>query len=69
MVLRVKEPARPRPFKVPFVWVVAPLGVLSCLYIMYGLPSQAWVRFAWWLLIGLAIYILYGYRHSKLRQG
>jgi basic amino acid/polyamine antiporter, APA family len=67
LVLRVKEPDRPRPFKVPYVWIVAPLGVLACLYIMYGLPSQAWVRFGWWLLIGLAIYVLYGYRHSKLR--
>ena len=44
-----------------------PLGVISCLYIMYGLPPQAWERFVWWLVIGLAIYGLYGYRHSKLR--
>ncbi len=68
LILRVKEPDRVRPFNVPFVWVVAPLGVLACLYIMYGLPPQAWVRFGWWLLIGVAIYASYGYRNSKLRQ-
>jgi APA family basic amino acid/polyamine antiporter len=68
LVLRVTEPERPRPFKVPFVWGVAPAGVLACLYIMYGLPPQAWTRFFWWLVIGLVIYGLYGYRHSKLRQ-
>jgi APA family basic amino acid/polyamine antiporter len=67
LVLRVKEPDRPRPFRVPGVWVVAPLGVVACLYIMYGLPPQAWERFGWWLVIGLAIYGLYGYRHSRLR--
>ena len=38
LVLRVKEPDRPRPFKVPFVWVIAPLGVAACLFIMVGLP-------------------------------
>jgi len=67
LVLRVKEPARPRPFKVPFVWGVAPAGVLACLYIMYGLPPQAWSRFGWWLVIGLIIYGLYGYPNSRLR--
>jgi basic amino acid/polyamine antiporter, APA family len=69
LVLRVMEPERERPFKVPYVWAVAPAGVLACLYIMYGLPPQAWTRFGWWLVIGLAIYGLYGYRHSRLRQG
>jgi APA family basic amino acid/polyamine antiporter len=67
-VLRVVDPDRERPFKVPFVWVIAPLGVAACLFIMVGLPTQAWVVFGWWLLIGMAVYIGYGYRHSKLRR-
>jgi APA family basic amino acid/polyamine antiporter len=68
LVLRVKEPERPRPFKVPFVWVLAPLGILACLFVMIGLPAQAWERFGIWLAIGTAIYIAYGYRHSRLRR-
>jgi APA family basic amino acid/polyamine antiporter len=68
LVLRVKEPGRPRPFKVPFVWVIAPLGVAACLFVMVGLPYQAWERFGIWLVIGVAIYVLYGYRHSRLRS-
>ena len=68
LILRVKEPDRPRPFKVPFVWVLAPAGVAACLFVMVGLPKQAWERFGIWLLIGLAIYFAYGYRHSKLRD-
>src|SRR5262245_55934174 len=67
LVLRVKEPDRERPFQVPFVWGVAPAGVLACLYIMYGLPPQAWARFGWWLIIGLVIYGAYGYKNSRLR--
>ena len=67
MVLRVVEPARERPFRVPFVWVLAPLGVAACLFIMVGLPTQAWVVFGWWLLIGMTVYVGYGYRHSRLR--
>ena len=68
MVLRVKEPNRPRPFKVPFVWVIAPLGVAACLFIMVGLPYQAWERFGLWLAIGVVLYAVYGFRHSKLHK-
>ena len=68
LVLRVKEPDRPRPFRVPFVWAIAPMGVLACLFIMTGLPYQAWERFFIWLIIGGVIYGFYGYSHSKLRR-
>jgi basic amino acid/polyamine antiporter, APA family len=69
LVLRVKEPNRPRAFRVPLAWVVAPLGIGACIFVMYGLPKQAWERFAIWLVIGAVIYVSYGYRHSRLRQG
>jgi APA family basic amino acid/polyamine antiporter len=68
LILRVREPNRPRPFKVPFVWVLAPAGVLACLFVMKGLPAAAWERFGIWLAIGLVIYFSYSYRHSKLRD-
>ncbi len=68
LVLRVKEPDRPRPFRVPLVWVVAPLGVAACLFIMVGLPYQAWERFGIWLAIGIVLYVVYGFKHSKLRK-
>ena len=68
LVLRVIEPQRHRPFAVPFVWVVAPLGIAACVFVMVGLPRQAWERFGLWLVAGAAIYALYGYRHSRLRN-
>jgi basic amino acid/polyamine antiporter, APA family len=68
LALRVVDPDRPRPFRVPFVWPVAITGAVLCIYTMYGLPVRAWERFGIWLLIGLAIYFLYGYRRSVLRR-
>jgi APA family basic amino acid/polyamine antiporter len=69
LVLRIKEPNRERPFRVPMVWLIAPAGVGACLFIMVGLPYQAWERFAIWLIVGIVLYALYGYKHSKLRIG
>ena len=68
LVLRLKEPDRPRPFRVPFVWPVALTGAGACLFVMAGLPIHAWERFGIWLAIGLALYFAYGYRNSTLRR-
>jgi len=68
LVLRYTEPDRPRPFKVRFVWAVCLLSAAGCLFIMYGLPRQAWERFGIWLAMGLVLYFSYGYSHSKLRR-
>ena len=67
LVLRYKEPERPRPFRVPFVWPVCVLSAAGCLFIMNGLPDAAWERFGWWLVIGLVLYFAYGFKHSRLR--
>jgi basic amino acid/polyamine antiporter, APA family len=69
LMLRRSDPDRHRPFRVPFVWPVAGGGALACLYVMRGLPTSAWVAFGIWLVIGLALYFLYGYRNSVLRTG
>jgi APA family basic amino acid/polyamine antiporter len=69
LALRIKEPDRPRPFRVPFVWPVALLGAAACVFVMKGLPPSAWERFAIWLAIGLVLYFAYGYRNSTLRRG
>jgi APA family basic amino acid/polyamine antiporter len=68
LVLRYKEPDRPRPFRVPFVWPVTILSAAGCMFIMRGLPHQAWERFGYWLVVGLLLYFLYGFQHSRLRN-
>jgi APA family basic amino acid/polyamine antiporter len=67
IILRKKEPDRPRSFRVPFVPWVPLLGIASCLYLMMGLPWITWVRFAGWLIVGMMVYRSYGFKHSKLR--
>jgi APA family basic amino acid/polyamine antiporter len=69
LVLRIREPKRPRPFKTPLVWFVAPMGILSAGYLMYFLPWRTWERLLIWLAIGLVAYFLYGARKSKLGAG
>lgn len=44
------------------------LGLLSCLYLMTELDVTNWIRFGVWLLAGLVIYALYGYRNSHLSK-
>jgi APA family basic amino acid/polyamine antiporter len=65
-VLRRKDPAAPRPFRVPWVPLIPLLSVASCLGLMLGLPLDTWIRLLVWLGIGLVIYFLYGRRHSVL---
>jgi basic amino acid/polyamine antiporter, APA family len=65
LVLRIKQPDLARPFRTPAVYVIAPLGALSALFLMAGLPLDTWLRFGVWLVIGLAIYAFYGVRYSR----
>jgi APA family basic amino acid/polyamine antiporter len=69
LLLRIREPGRSRPFRVPGVWLVAPLGALACGFVMLGLPRAAGQRFGIWLAVGIALYFAYGQRRSHLRDG
>jgi len=64
LVLRIREPGLPRGFRAPAVYVVAPLGVASSVFLMLGLPFDTWLRLGIWLLIGLLLYGFYGSRHG-----
>ena len=66
--LRRTDPDRPRPFRVPWVPITPIISILACLYLMLQLPRITWIRFGIWLLLGLVIYFLYGYKNSALRN-
>ncbi len=68
MVLRAREPDLPRAFKTPAVWVVAPCGAISALFLMQGLSLEAWSRLIAWFFVGLIVYFAYSRRHSRLAQ-
>ena len=69
MILRKKDPARPRPFRTPALFVVAPLSIAGCLLLFINLNNESKLLFISWTVIGLVLYFLYGYRNSNLARG
>lgn len=68
-ILRLKDPSRPRPFRVPGgAWAVPLASAASCVFLMVYLPPLSWWRFIGWLTLGLAVFSAYGYAHSRLGQ-
>jgi APA family basic amino acid/polyamine antiporter len=67
IILRRKQPQRPRGFRVPLVPWFPLISVLLCGGLMTGLTVITWIRFILWLIIGLVIYYLYSRKHSTLR--
>jgi len=67
LILRKTRPDMPRPFKAPAINIVAPLGALSALALMLGLPGDTWIRLVVWMAVGLVIYFLYGIRKAPIR--
>jgi APA family basic amino acid/polyamine antiporter len=68
LMLRIKRPDIDRPFRVPAVFVVAPLSALVSFGLMAGLPWHTWERLLIWMALGVVVYFAYGYRNSFLRR-
>ena len=62
MVLRKSLPDAVRPFRTPWVPFVPVMGILVCIYLMYWLPTESWIRLFIWMAIGVALYFSYGKR-------
>lgn len=69
LYLRITRPDLPRAFKTPLVWLVAPGGMLACLYLISSLPAATFVRLVVWLAIGVVVYFGYAYWHSRYHEG
>jgi APA family basic amino acid/polyamine antiporter len=68
LILRYRDPNRPRAFRAPGGIIAPVLAIITCLLLMAGLPIMNWLRFFSWLLIGLCIYAIYGRRHSEFAK-
>jgi APA family basic amino acid/polyamine antiporter len=68
LILRIARPDIHRPFRTPAVWIVAPLGMAMCIFMMAFLPLDTWLRLLVWTAIGLLIYRVYGSHHAKPPQ-
>lgn len=71
LILRKTDPDRHRPFKVPFTPLFPILGIISCgglmLYSMKFLTTSS-LYFPLWLLMGVMIYVGYGYKQKRLEE-
>jgi APA family basic amino acid/polyamine antiporter len=65
LILRYRDPERPRGFRAPGGPIAPVMTILTCLLLMAGLPIMNWLRFFGWLAIGMVIYWLYSRRHSE----
>ncbi len=69
MVLRKNDPHRQRHFRVPFVWIVAPLTIIGCVLLFFNLPIEAMLFLPVWGAIGVVVYVFYSRSHSHLGRG
>jgi APA family basic amino acid/polyamine antiporter len=67
IILRRRDPERPRPFRTPAIKVLGPLALASCAFLFLSLSTRTKLMFVGWTLLGLLVYALYGYRKSPLR--
>ncbi len=67
-LLRVKEPNLERPYRTPWLPVVATLGMAFNFFLMTQVREHTWMAFIIWGSIGVLVYFLYSRRHSKLNQ-
>ena len=71
LILRKTDPERQRPFKVPFCPLFPILGILTCgglmVYSMKFLKTSS-LYFPLWLAMGVAIYVVYGYKQKRLEE-
>ncbi|MBM0168857.1 amino acid permease [Altererythrobacter sp. C41] len=69
MVLRRRDPGRARGFRVPALWLIAPLTIAGCLFLFLNLPSAAMLFLPAWTVLGLLVYFLYSRSRSHLGRG
>jgi len=69
LVLRKRDPDRPRVFRTPMAWVVGPLAIFGCLYLFWSLPHTTQKWFLVWNVVGVIVYLLYSRRASLLAKG
>jgi APA family basic amino acid/polyamine antiporter len=69
LVLRRRDPQRPRVFRTPLAWVVGPVAILGCIYLFSSLPTRTQLWCLLWNAFGILVYVVYARRTSLLARG
>ncbi|MET9666106.1 amino acid permease [Streptomyces sp. NPDC006475] len=67
IVLRRTRPDLHRAFRTPWVPALPIISIAASIWLMLNLPTETWLRFGVWMLIGVVVYYLYGRGHSRLQ--
>ncbi len=68
MILRKTKPNMERPFKCPGLFIIGPLALIFCAFVISNLPGQTWINFSTWMTIGIVFYFVYGRKNSVLNK-
>lgn len=69
IVLRIRDPNRPRVFKAPLWWLVGAITIIGCIVFFFSLRASTQMWFVIWNAIGLVIYFVWSSRNSRLARG
>lgn len=70
LILRRRAPDMARGFRTPLGWVVGPVAIAGCLYLLASLPQSTQIWFVIWNVVGLGVYFIYGRKRvAKAAQG
>jgi APA family basic amino acid/polyamine antiporter len=67
-ILRFTRPDIKRSFKCPAVFIISPIAVLSCSYLIYTLILETGKPFFIWIAFSLIFYFFYSYKGSPLNK-
>jgi len=68
LMLRYTQPQMPRGFVCPNIILVSFIAISSCCFLLAELLIENWQYFVLWNILGILIYVFYGYRHSIINN-
>lgn len=68
VVMRRNPDFQPK-FRCPALWLIAPLGIIVCFYLIYALSLTTNLIYIGWMILGFIVYKTYGQTHSCWKTG
>ena len=68
IVLRLRDPNRPRTFRAPLWWLVGAITIVGCIVFFFSLQARTQLYFLYWNALGLVIYLVWSSRNARLAK-